>query len=128
MEIKKKYILIKDLEVYQLARQLSKIAWEIYSGMDWRTKKIMGDQFIESVDSIGANIAEGYNRHHYLDKIKFYYNARASLSEASDHWIEIIKERQKIDDEKYKIFKETAGKLSIKLNNFITTTYRVRNK
>lgn len=42
-EIKKNYILLKDLEVYQLARELSKIGWEIYSSLDWQTKKIMGD-------------------------------------------------------------------------------------
>jgi len=53
----KKYILLKDLEIYQLARELSKIGWEIYQKLDWKTKKINGDQFIEATDSIGANIA-----------------------------------------------------------------------
>ena len=83
----KKYILLKNLEIYQLARELSKIGWEIYQKLDWKTKKINGDQFIEATDSIGANIAEGYNRFHFLDKIKFYYNARSSLSEACYHWL-----------------------------------------
>jgi len=55
--VKKKYILLKDLEVYQLARELSKIGWDAYHPLDWQTKKIMGDQFIESTDSVGANIA-----------------------------------------------------------------------
>lgn len=95
MEIKKKYILIKDLEVYKLARILSSIAWGIYQNLDWQIKKIVGDQFIEATDSIGANIAEGYHRYHYLEKIKFYYNARGSLSEANDHWLEILYERER---------------------------------
>ena len=125
--IKKKYILLKDLEVYKLARGLSKIAWEIYDLLDWRTKKIMGNQFIESTDSVGANIGEGYGRFHYLDKIKFYYNARASLSECSDHWIELLKEREKINNNKYENFKIIAGKLSLKLNNFITSTYKSKD-
>ena len=55
----------------------------------------MGDQFIEAVDSVGANIAEGYGRFHYLDRIKFYYNSRASLIECNEHWIELLKERKK---------------------------------
>lgn len=48
--MKKNYIPLKDLEVYQLARELSKIAWKIYRSLDWQTKKIIGDQFIESTD------------------------------------------------------------------------------
>jgi len=124
---KKKYIKLQDLEVYQLARELSRIGWEIYSSFDWQIKKIMGDQFIESTDSVGANIAEGYSRYHYLDKIKFYYNSRASLSETADHWLELLKERSKINSEDYEKFKEIGIKLSIKLNNFITTTYRSKN-
>lgn len=127
MEIKKKYILLKDLEVYQLARELSKIGWVIYSSLDWQTRKIMGDQFIESTDSVGANVTEGYSRFHYLDKIKFYYNARASLSECSGHWLELLTEREKVDKEKYKEFKKIAEKLSIKLNNFIAATYKSKN-
>ena len=93
--MKKKYILLNDLEVYKLARELSKIGWKIYQDLNWQTKKIMGDQFIEAVDSVGANIAEGYGRFHYLDKIKFYYNSRSSLIECNEHWIELLKERKK---------------------------------
>lgn len=123
----KKYILLKDLEVYQLSRNLSKIGWNIYQNLDWQTKKIIGDQFIEATDSTGANIAEGYSRFHYLDKIKFYYNARASLSECSDHWLELLRERNKASEENYQQFKSNAKQLSIKLNNFITITYRAKD-
>ena len=51
----KEYIELKDLVVYRLARELSKIAWGIYSKLSWQEKKIIGDQFIESIDSVGAN-------------------------------------------------------------------------
>ena len=121
---KKKYILLKDLEVYQLARKLSEIGWGIYSSLDWQTRKITGDQFIEAVDSIGANIAEGYGRFHYLDKIRFFYNSRASLYECAEHWLELLYERQKIEKEAYIEFKKITDRLSIKLNNFISATYK----
>ncbi|MBI4363676.1 MAG: four helix bundle protein [Candidatus Doudnabacteria bacterium] len=124
---KKKYILLEDLEVYKLARELSKTGWEIYILLDWQTKKVMGDQFISAIDSVGANIAEGYGRFHYLDKIKFYYNARASLAEGVDHWLELLKERNKIDEQRYSALKENGIKLSIKLNNFISATYKSKN-
>ena len=123
----KKYILLKELDVYKLARELSRIAWEIYETLDWRDKKIMGDQFIESVDSVGANIAEGYNRYHYLDKIRFYYNSRGSLSEACKHWLELLYERKKISRKQFESMRGLEEKLSIKLNNFINSTYKSKN-
>ena len=88
----------------------------------------MGIQFIESVDSIGANIAEGYSRYHYLDRIKFYYNSRGSLSEVCGHWLSLLLEREKISKDVYDRFKLIAVKLSIKLNNFIQSTYNTKNK
>ncbi len=123
---KNKYILLKDLEVYKLARELSKIAWEIYQDLDWQDKKTMGDQFLTSTDSTGANIAEGYGRYHYLDQIKFYYNSRGSLNESCHHWLEILNERGRVKFEKYKQFKIVAEKLSLKLNNFIAATYKAK--
>lgn len=58
----KNYITLENLEVYQLSRRLCTAAWTIYASMDIQTKLIMGDQFIRSIDSVGANIAEGYRR------------------------------------------------------------------
>ncbi len=123
MENKKQFISLNNLEVYKLARELSLIAWGIYDEMGWQNKKVIGDQFITSMDSVGANIAEGYFRFHFLEKIKFYYIARASLAEACEHWVELLKERNKISDKKYSDIKELSKKLSIKLNNFISATY-----
>lgn len=119
-----KYIPLQDLEIYKLSRDLSRIGWDIYNNLDWQTKKINGDQFIESVDSVGANITEGYKRFHYLERIKFCYNSRASLAECNDYWMELLYERKKAKVEKYKEFKTVAASLSIKLNNFISSLYR----
>lgn len=122
------FIPLKDLEVYRLARELSKIAWEIYHNLTWQDKKIMGDQFIESTDSIGANIAEGYSRFHYLDKIKFFYNSRGSLTEASEHWLNLLFERNKVSNGLYEKYRQTANRLSLKLNNFISSTYKAKSE
>ncbi|MDD5060969.1 MAG: four helix bundle protein [Candidatus Marinimicrobia bacterium] len=120
---KRNFIPLKDLEVYKLARELSVISWEVYKNLDWRDKKIFGDQFMEAIDSVGANIAEGYSRFHYLDRIKFYYNARASLAESCEHWLELICERVKINKDTYDKLKVIANNLSLKLNNFISSNY-----
>jgi len=116
------FIELKNLEVYQLSRKLSTTAWEIFCRMDFMDKKHIGDQFLRSVDSIGANIAEGYGRFHYLDKVRFYYNSRASHYEAFTHWLDLMLEREKISNAEFETISETALKLQVKLNNFITST------
>jgi four helix bundle protein len=116
------YIELKNLEVYQLSRQLSSIAWKIFCRMSFEDKKHIGDQFLRSVDSVGANVAEGYGRFHYLDKVRFYYNARASHFEAFIHWLELLLEREKISKEEFETINGKASILQVKLNNFITIT------
>ena len=48
----KEYLSLEKLEAYKLARELSSLAWEFYKSVDWKIKKIIGDQFLSSVDSI----------------------------------------------------------------------------
>lgn len=42
------------------------------------------DQLRRAVCSITANIAEGWGRFHYADRIKFYHQARGSNSEVQN--------------------------------------------
>ena len=122
------YIPLKDLEVYKLSRELSSLGWEIYDRLSWNDKNVMGNQFIQSLDSVGANIAEGYRRFHYLDKIKFYYNSRASLSESCSHWLELLYERQKLEKDSFDKLRNLSEKLSVKLSNFIAATYKSKER
>ncbi len=55
------------LEIYQLALKLSDIVWDIYNTLPQPLQFNIGNQIIRSVDSIGANIAEGYGRFHYRE-------------------------------------------------------------
>jgi four helix bundle protein len=127
MDTKKSYIELKDLEIYILAREISKIAWQIYKNLSYEEKKIVGEQFIRAIDSICANIAEGYGRFHYLEKIKFCYNSRGSLEEALT-WVELMLERsigdQVLLGELRKVLKEEE----IKLNRFISSIYKAKEK
>lgn len=119
---KEEYLGLERLETYQLARQLSRTAWLVYLKLDWQQKKIIGDQYITATDSVGANIAEGYGRYHYLDKTKFYYNARASLIE-SLHWFKLLVERKIMTDKEIaEEYKKVYPMLSLKLNSLIKTT------
>jgi four helix bundle protein len=122
------YITLKNLQVYQLARELSKLAWKIYSSLNYEQKKIIGDQFIRSADSVGANIAEGYARYHFLEKVRFYHFSCGSLSEACQHWTELMLERNIISKEAFDAIQEIHKPLEIKLNNFISTTLKSKEK
>jgi len=121
-----KYVKLGDLLVYRKSIELGDIAWAIYDKMEWTDKKIMGDQFIRSIDSFGANIVEGHGRYHYLDRIKFYYIARASLNE-SKHWMFLLHRRNKVDKEIYDKFLSKAEQGNYQLNQFISITYNSKN-
>ena len=122
------YIELEQLEVYKISRELSSIGWKIFETLSWQNRKIIGDQFITSVDSIGANIAEGYGRFHYLDKIKFYYNSRVSFFECKNHWLNLLFERKIITETLFNEFNIASKPFVIKLNNFISSTYKSKEK
>lgn len=48
--------------------------------------------------------------------------------ECFQHWLELLKERNKISDERYEKFKVISKKLMVKLNNLISSTYKTKNK
>ncbi len=77
---------------------------------------------IESTDSVGANIAEGYGRFHYLDKNKFYYNARGSLLE-SGHWLEILHERGFLKEETLTEMISLKNQIGYKINSLIKSQF-----
>jgi len=122
-----KYIRLKDLSIYKQSLEVSNEAWEIYNAQDWRVKKIWGDQFIRSIDSIGANIAEGYGRFHYLDRIRFYYNARASLLEAI-HWLRLAHQRELAEEERCERLARKLKDLNHSLNSYIRSVYKTKDK
>ena len=119
------HILLKDLKIYQKALIIGNKSWEIYKNFTWQVKKTIGDQFIRAIDSIGANIAEGYGRFHYLDRIKFYYNARGSFLE-SLHWLELLKNRDLITEKDYSSISNLLEDLNFSLNAFIKSNYQTK--
>ncbi|SDC66310.1 four helix bundle protein [Algoriphagus faecimaris] len=128
MEAKKKFIPVHELEVYRLARKLSSMAWNIYERLSFQQRKVWGDQMLESIDSVGANIAEGYARFHYLEKIRFYYISRASLSEGVDHWIDLGFERCIVSDQEFESINRLKTDIQVKFNNMIKATYSAKNQ
>lgn len=117
----KKYLKLEDIKAYVISRELSKMVWEEVSKWDYFGKKTIGDQFVRSTDSIGANLAEGFGRYHKKDKIKFYYNARGSLYE-SLHWLELAYERDLIKKDVYELLLNKFNLLPMEINYQIKIT------
>lgn len=78
--------------------------------------------------SVPANIAEGFGRYHYMDKAKFYLNARGSLYELRSHLL--IAQELRYLKRSRPVFDVLTliDNLGLKLNNLIVATRKLRSK
>lgn len=80
MPDEKKYLKLNDIEAYKISFHLSNYVWDVVLKWDFFAKKTIGTQFVNAVDSISANIAEGFGRYFKKDKVKFYRYSFGSLN------------------------------------------------
>ena len=119
--MKKSYLKLNDINSYKIAFNLSNYVWNIVIKWDYFAKKTVGDQFVRSVDSISANIAEGFGRYNKKDKIKFYRYSFGSLKESFD-WNEKAKIRKLLKIEEYNYIFNELEKLPKELHALIKFT------
>lgn len=109
---------IQELEVYQIGMQVGKDTYNLVFKWDQFNKNTIGYQLIRAVDSIAANIAEGYGRYHYKEQRQFCYIARGSLYETKT-WLHKANERRKEDKLDIQDIIKVINQLHIKLNAYI---------
>ena len=90
-----------NLEAWQKAHQLVLDIYKITKGFPKEELFGVTNQIRRAVSSITANIAEGFERYHFKDKIKFYYQSRGSAAEVQNFLI-LAKDLNYIDDECFK--------------------------
>ncbi len=112
---------IKELPAYANSYKLSKIIWQEVFNWNNFSKFSIGGQIIRSTDSVSANIAEGYGRYFFKEKIKFYYYARGSLQETID-WLRKSYDRKLISNEKLDEIKKLITKIEKDINILIYNT------
>jgi len=115
------YLSLKDLNSYSISFDLSNYVWDIVVKWDYFAKDTVGKQFVRSVDSISANIAEGFGRYHKKDKILFYRYSYGSIQE-SINWVQKAKCRNLVSLEQYERIKNDLEKLPRELNSLIKFT------
>ena len=104
----------RDLEVYKLAREVSKEIYMITKGFPVEERYSLTDQIRRSSRSVGAQIAEAWGKrryeHHFISKLT---DADSEQLE-TQHWIEISEESNYLISEKSKILLqkcESIGKM-----------------
>ena len=112
---------VYELDVYQLADELSDLIWNAYDQWSPKVQNTLGYQIIRASDSIAANIAEGYGRYTPADRRKFYLYARGSFEETKA-WLRKAIRRDVISSDAVAQYKDLIDRLGPKLNAFINST------
>ena len=111
---------LEELQVYQLSMELGEKVWDVIKDWNYFEKDTIGKQMIRAIDSVAANISEGFGRYHFKDAKKFYYYSRGSLYETKT-WLTKIKNRNLIKEEEFLEIEKEITSLGIRLNNYINS-------
>ncbi len=109
---------LEELKVYNLSMSIAEECWNDIKQWDDFSKNTIGNQLIRAIDSVAANLSEGYGRYHYKDSKRYGYFSRGSLYE-SKTWLTKAKNRDLISEKRFLFFSEQitiAGKM---LNKYI---------
>lgn len=117
----KKFLTLEDIRAYKISSDLADFVWDVVSNWDWFSKRTIGVQLVNAMDSIAGNVAEGFGRFHKKDKEKFFYNARGSLYE-STHWVEKAKARKLLNSSQYEYITLELASLPKEINWLIKIT------
>ena len=121
MNQKKNYLHLNDLNAYKSSFYLSNDVWDIVVKWDWFSRDTVGKQFVRSVDSISANIAEGFGRYSKKAKIQFYRYSLGSVMESLD-WNEKALKRKLINKRQYLHLLDELKKLPQEIKHLIKFT------
>ena len=109
---------IEDLKVYNLAMEVGEKVWDIVDRWNYFQKDTIGKQFVRAVDSVAANLSEGYGRYHYREAKNFGYYSRGSLYE-SRTWLTKAHNRKLVEDVIYQELTKSLDTIGKMLNGYI---------
>jgi four helix bundle protein len=107
-----------DLNVWQEGHKLVIMIYKATKGFPREETYSLVDQMRRAVASITANIAEGFGRQTYKEKIQFYYMAKGSLSEIKNFLL-IAKDVDYLAENDFKILAEQSNIVGRLLQGFI---------
>ncbi|RLD52262.1 MAG: four helix bundle protein [Bacteroidetes bacterium] len=119
--MKERYLSVEGLDAYALSFELSNYVWKIIIHWSYFEKDTVGKQFVRAIDSISANIAEGFGRFSKKDKIRFYYYSLGSVLECKD-WNNKCHNRSIIKTEEFIYIKSKLDRLPKEIYQLIQFT------
>ncbi len=119
--MEKKYLQLNDIDAYKIAFNLSNYVWNLVINWERFDSDTVGKQFVRAVDSISANIAEGFGRYSKKDKVKFYRISFGSMYESLD-WNEKALKRKLISKSEYDYIFSELQKLPKLIHQLINYT------
>jgi four helix bundle protein len=111
----------KDLDVWKLARNLRILIFVLLKKLPVEERFALNSQLRRAVQSIGANIAEGFGRYSYQENIQFCRQARGSAFEVRDHLVTAADAGFIVQDE-YTQADALAQRVIQTLNGYIRST------
>jgi four helix bundle protein len=118
MEKQSKPTKLEDIQVYQRAMEIGEEVWLVVENWEYFNKKTIGEQWVRAIDSVAANISEGYGRYFYKENKNFCRYARGSLTE-SKTWLQKAYTRKLVTQEIYEKQYQKLGELHFMLNAYI---------
>jgi len=117
----------ESLEVYRLARELSRKVSELIKKLPNNENHNLKGQMRRAKLSMTNNIAEGFGRYHYQENIQFCRQSRGSICELIDDFNECY-ESEYIDQSYRDQLKNEAYQLIKVLNGYIASIKRQKEK
>lgn len=114
----------EQLDVWQEGKDLVIKIYEMSGNFPKEEIYGLTSQVRRAALSVPANIAEGFGRYHYMDKAKFYLNARGSLYELKSHLL-VAMDLDFGINKNCKDLLNTIEVLGLKINNLISKTRRL---
>lgn len=112
-----------DLETWQKAHQLVIDIYKITKDFPREEQFGLTSQLKRASSSITANIAEGFERYHFNDKIRFYYQARGSTAEVQNFLI-LAKDLGLIESSKFDKLEKQVDEVRRLTNGLIKSIER----
>ncbi len=111
----------KDLDAWKLARTLRILIYPLLKKLPVEERFALNSQLRRAVQSIGANIAEGFGRYSYQENIQFCRQARGSAFEVRDHLVTAA-DAKFISEAEYAEADSLAQRVIQVLNGYIRST------
>jgi len=108
----------EGLACYQHGLRLFKAVYRLAAQLPAHERYNLADQLRRAALSVLLNIAEGYGRYHYLDKLRFFYIARGSLCETLSGFIAACQAGY-IEDEQLAWARTAEAEAEKSLNGYI---------